>query len=403
MANNKKNKHLTPEDRRQIEECLGKCMTFKAIARLIEKNPTTVSYEVKHHRQELRNAYSTLSEPCPQLLKAPFVCNGCKKRHSASCHFIRFLYRAVPAQKEYKALLSDAREGIPLNKKEFYENDRIISEGLKKGQHLYHILASSPQIRCSKSTVYRHFHKGYFSASLLDLPRALKFKPRKQKKSDSIPKGLRSGRSFSDFCSFLQDNRLERHTELDTLIGRPGGKVILTIHFTSCNFMAGLLLPDKSALSAASAFRALKDRLRSRGFSIAALFDVFLTDNGGEFADVSSFEDDANGFREISMFFCDPMSPSQKPQIEKNHTLFRDIVPKGSSFEDFSQDTVNRIFSHVNAVSRAIYSGKSAYDMFCFLYSQELASLLGISYVKPADVIQSPALLKGLADLKKGR
>ena len=64
-----------------------------------------------------------------------------------------------------------------------------------------------------------------------------------------------------------------------------------------------------------------------------------LCDNGGKFADVFSFENDEMGCREIPLFFCDPMRSSQKPYIEKNHTLFRDIVPKGSSFDDFSQDT----------------------------------------------------------------
>ena len=43
--NPKKNKHLTMEERIEIEECLSKRMTFKDIARLIEKDPTTVSYE----------------------------------------------------------------------------------------------------------------------------------------------------------------------------------------------------------------------------------------------------------------------------------------------------------------------------------------------------------------------
>ena len=41
--------------------------------------------------------------------------------------------------------------------------------------------------------------------------------------------------------------------------------------------------------------------------------------------------------------------------VEKNHTLFRDIVPKGKSFDKFTQDTVNLIFSHVNSVKRKIY------------------------------------------------
>ena len=400
MAESKKNKHLTLEDRMEIEQCLDKHMPFKAIARLISKDPTTISYEVKHHRLEHTNGFVNSSDPCPLLLKAPFVCNACPKRRSSSCHCVRFLYRASSAQKEYKQLLVDAREGIPLNKQDFYENDRIITEGLKRGQHIYHLLASNPSLSCSKSTIYRHFKKGYLSASLIDLPRAVKFKPRKSHRADYVPSGIRIGRSYNDFLAYIELNHLERHVELDTVIGRIGGKVILTIHFSSCNFMTGLLLDNKTAACAAVAFSDLKNRLRSC-FSIIDLFDVLLADNGCEFSDVFSFENDPLDNQEVRMFFCDPMTPSQKPRIEKNHTLFRDIVPKGSSFDDFTQETVNLIFSHVNSVRRSLYGGKSAYDMFSFLYSEAAASALGISRIPPSEVVQSPALLKGLVDLNR--
>ena len=75
-----------------------------------------------------------------------------------SCPHVRYLYRSAPAQKEYKTLLSEAREGIPLNKESFYEDDRIITSGLQRGQHIYHIQANNP-LHSSKSTIYRHFHK----------------------------------------------------------------------------------------------------------------------------------------------------------------------------------------------------------------------------------------------------
>ena len=397
--NPKKYKHLTLEDRNQIEDCLQKQMTFKAIAKLIGKNPTTVSYEVKLHRIEQRNLNTSVSDPCPLLLKAPFVCNGCRKRYT--CRYVHFYYRASSAFQSYREVLTSSREGIPLNKAEFYEADRVISSGLLKGQHIYHIMANSPSITCSKSTVYRHFAKGYYSASVLDLPRKVKFKPRKAKHTDYVPKGVKIGRTYEDFLLYLEDHRLERHVELDTLIGREGGKVILTIHFTSCNFMAGLLLPNKTAKEAAFAFSSLKDRIRSAGLSVPSLMDVLLTDNGCEFSDVFSFENDPSGSSEIRLFFCDPMRSSQKPFIEKNHSLFRDIVPKGSSFDDFDQTTVNLIFSHVNSVSRSIYSGKTPFDLFSFLYGSELPPLFGISRIPPDSVLQSPKLLKGIADLKK--
>ena len=397
--NPKKNKHLTLEDRRTIEDCLQKQMPFKAIAKLIGKDPTTVSYEVKNHRVEHRNGNTSHEEPCPQLLKAPFVCNGCKRRYC--CRYVMYYYRASEAYQSYRNTLSSSREGIPLNKSEFYEVDRIISSGLKKGQHIYHIMANSPSITCSKSTVYRHFSKGYYSASVLDLPRKVKFKPRKAPHPEYVPKGVKVGRSYDDFLIFLDEHHLESHVELDTLIGRIGGKVILTIHFTSCNFMAAVLLPNKTAAEAAKAFSSLKNKIRNAGLSASSLMVALLADNGVEFSDVSSLENDPSGSKEIPMFFCDPMRSSQKPFIEKNHTLFRDIVPRGSSFDDFDQTTVNLIFSHVNSVSRSIYFGKTPFELFSFLYGDSVPGLFGISKIPPQDVVQSPLLLKGLADLKK--
>ena len=114
-----KNKHLTIEQRKEIEGCLDHGVSFKAIGGRIGKDPTTVSYEVKHHRKEYRNGFVRREDGCPLLLKAPFVCNGCTKRHSKSCPYVRYLYRASEAQEEYKVLLSEAREGIPLNKESF--------------------------------------------------------------------------------------------------------------------------------------------------------------------------------------------------------------------------------------------------------------------------------------------
>ena len=89
-----KNKHLTLDNREEIMECLDKGMTFKAIARRIGKDPTTVSKEVKKHMVVTKPGEGSrkLDNPlvdgrgCPRLLKAPFVCNPCEKKDTA-VHF----------------------------------------------------------------------------------------------------------------------------------------------------------------------------------------------------------------------------------------------------------------------------------------------------------------------------
>jgi IS30 family transposase len=181
---------------------------------------------------------------------------------------------------------------------------------------------------------------------------------------------------------------------MDTVIGRVGGKVILTLDFTFCNFQAGLLMDNKTSLEAAHKIKKLKASLASAGLRFGDLFPVILTDNGGEFANVDAFERDADWQKETLLFFCDPYRSSQKPSCEKNHTMFRDIVPSGSSFDDFSQDTVNLIFSHVNSVRRKSLGGKSPFEVFAFLFGLDTAAIFGIRSIPPADVIQSPKLLR---------
>ncbi len=78
--NGNKYKHLTLDERIEIQECLAKGMTFKAIARRIGKDPTTISKEVKAHLQRHTNSFVKTEAPCPRLLKAPVVCNACGKK-----------------------------------------------------------------------------------------------------------------------------------------------------------------------------------------------------------------------------------------------------------------------------------------------------------------------------------
>lgn len=395
MNSEKKNKHMQLEDRVEIQESLYRGMTFKAIAKRIGKDPTTVSKEVKLHAIDYKSGFTKTDDTCPKLLKAPFVCNGCEKQNHSNCIYPRRKYAAKSAQSEYETVLVESREGIPLTKQAFYDTEQIISDAVKDGQHIYHAIQANA-LTVSKSTVYRHIHKGYYRISALDLPRAVKFKPRKSKAAEYVPKGCKINRSYEDFLSYKEENPDCAYVEMDTVIGRIGGKVIMTFQFVNPDFMFGLLLNDKSAAEAAEKITALKQKLVKAGFQFSHAFPVLLTDNGGEFSNVSAFENDLTGAKETSLFFCDPNSSWQKPHVENNHTLFRNIAPKGTSFDSFTQETVNTIFSHVNGVKRKQFNGKSSFDMFSFLYSADLALLLGIVEVDPQKVCQSPKLLNDL-------
>ena len=383
-----KHKHLTLSDRNDIQLGLERGETFKAIGQSILKDPTTVSKEVKRNRQVRESTCDNL--PCPLLDKAPFVCNGCPKRRQ-NCGYKKILYLAKQAQKQYEQTLVEAREGTPLNSKTFWDMDKVISDGVKKGQHIYHILKTH-NLDVSSSTVYRHIRKGYLSIAPIDLARAVKFKERRKSKLPSIPKEAKKGRSYEDFQNYLVLNQLDSWLEMDTVLGRMGGKVLLTFNLSFCNFIFARLLDNKTALEVTKHLYDIKNTLHQADKDFFQLFPVILTDNGGEFARVDDIEMDVRG--ESKLFFCDPNRSDQKGRIEKNHTLIRDILPKGTSFDNLTQEDINLVCSHVNSVKRAALNGKSAYELFAFTYGEEIPKLLGISKIPAEDVCQSSKLLQ---------
>ena len=383
-----KHKHLTLSDRNDIQLGLERGETFKAIGQLILKDPTTVSKEVKRNRQVRESTCHNL--PCPLLDKAPFVCNGCPKRRQ-NCGFKKIFYLAKQAQKQYEQTLVEAREGTPLNSKTFWDMDKVISDGVKKGQHIYHILKTH-NLDVSSSTVYRHIRKGYLSIAPIDLARAVKFKERRKSNLPSIPKEAKKGRSYEDFQNYLALHQLDSWLEMDTVMGRMGGKVLLTFNLSFCNFIFARLLDNKTALEVTKHLYDIKNTLHQADKDFFQLFPVILTDNGGEFARVDDIEMDMRG--ESKLFFCDPNRSDQKGRIEKNHTLIRDILPKGTSFDNLTQEDINLVCSHVNSVKRAALNGKSAYELFAFTYGEEIPKLLDISKIPAEDVCQSSTLLQ---------
>lgn len=164
----------------------------------------------------------------------------------------------------------------------------------------------------SKSSVYRHINKGYYTISNINLPRAVKFKPRHSKTSEFVFHWVKNGRTYNDFLEYISDNNISNFVEMDTVIGCVGGKAILTLHFNAFNFMVGILIENKTTAEVSSKICDLKANLKKSGFSFGFVIPVILTDNGGKFSHVSAFENDENELKETSLFFCKPNAPYKK-------------------------------------------------------------------------------------------
>ena len=72
----------------------------------------------------------------------------------------------------------------------------------------------------------------------------------------------------------------------------------MTMNFTLCNFMVGFLLDFNRSSEVSQVFNNLRKVFSENSLNIKDIMPIILTDNGSEFSDVDSIENDG----EISLF-----------------------------------------------------------------------------------------------------
>jgi len=427
-----KNKHLTDADRLQIEIFLKQRHSLKSIAQKLGKSTSTISREVRKRAQESEkfaahypqnrctrrkecnrcqlcddkpnctrrcatcNRCNKIcpmyeEEICYRLFDPPYVCNGCPEAYR--CALKKRFYLHKKAHEAYREMLIESRTGANITEEELLDLDDFVSPLIKRGQSVHHIFANNPdEFEISEKSVYRYVSGGLLKADNLDMPRVVRFKPRKTKPVEhKVDSGCRIGRTYADFKDFIETSATPA-VEMDTLKGGVSGKVLLTLMFKSCDFMLAFLRDRNTSQTVIDRFNALYDLLGAGCFK--ELFPVILTDNGSEFSNPNALELDALGNRRTHIFYCDPNASYQKPNVELNHEFIRKILPKGTSLNNLTQDGIDLMMSHINSYSREKLNDKSPLEMFGFIYGEDIAAKLGLCKIPANEIILKPSLLK---------
>lgn len=411
------NKHLTYEEREYIEIGLSKGRNFGEIAKDLNKHRTTVMREVQRYKfEKVPSSFNNSKNRCKhkfeckrfdcdskakcyeedicyKLTKPPYVCNSCERK--SVCRKVKYYYYAKFANNQYEELLSESRLGINLSKEEIYELDKLISPLLKeRKQSISHIYANHPdEIWFSKTTMYKYINLGIFKFKNIDLPRKVKYKKRKINNSRRRETVIRIGRTYEDFKEYTSKYPEASVVEMDTVEGVKGGKVFLTLLFRKSKFMLIFLLNEKTSEAVSEKFKEIQNILGKDLYKKA--FEVILTDNGSEFFEplnIEKIEDCEDAC--VHVFYCDPSASWQKGAIEKNHEYIRYVLPKGTSFDELTQEKANILASNINSTSRDSLSGKTPYEAVQIILNKEIIEKFEIINVSPDKVSLSPSLLK---------
>jgi len=428
-------KHLSYDDRLEIEKCLKLNFSLSEISKELNRHKSTISREItlrsivekkgcygrnynacihrfdcelnqicseklcNHRHKYCRfcgncndNCEYFSRESCDKLKLPPYVCNGCESRRK--CTLSKFIYSAKIAQEDYKDLLVESRVGIENSFEEIKRLDDIIRPLVNNGQSVHHILANNKDtIMVSEKTIYNYIEIGALSVKNIDLPRKVRYRPRKKiQMGYKVDKECLDGRRYDDYLKYIEENNDISLVQMDSVEGKKGGKVLLTIHFVDTSFMLMFIRDANDSKSVRECFNLIFDAVGADYFK--RLFSVILTDNGSEFSDPNSIERIQGTEKLTNIFYCYPYSAFQKPEVENNHELIRRVIPKGKSMDDLTQADIALLMSHVNSYSRKKLNDQSPYDAFSSRYGLKLINALGIKKIEPNDIILKPSLLK---------
>ena len=415
-----KNRHLSFEDRLNIEKGLMERKSFKEIAKSIDKNCTTVSRKIKNHyvtvntgaigrafnncllgkncpnrgkNCSIKYCSEFKEETCNKLLKPPYVCNGCK--YKSSCTLAKKIYRSEYAQNEYSDNLIESRKGITYTENELNHIEEILYPLIiEKKQSIHHIYTNNKDLlMCSEKEIYNLIDSGLLRIRNIDLPRKVRYRNRKKQKTTyKVDKECLNGRRYSDYLKYIQENPDTAIVEMDSVEGEKGGKVLLILHFVSSSFMLAFIRNNNDSQSVIDIFNDIQRKIGLELFR--KLFPIILTDNGSEFSNPKKIEYDNNGNQRTKIFYCEPGRPDQKGSCEVNHEMIRKIFKKGESFDDYSQKDIPLMMSHINSYSRKKLNNNKPIKIFNFLYGENTSSYFEIFEIDANDITLSKNIFK---------
>lgn len=384
------NKHFTFSERVKFEHMLNTNTHGGAnkVAKILNKSRSCVYYELKNYTTVYKSKaeYFSKNNPedyCEMLKRFPFVCNGCA---NTRCSHKSRIYSAYEANNKAYKNLHNPRKDNKRRKEVIKILNRSVCPLIKDGLSIHVAKNSVNNCDLSESTIRRYIELGLVNAKRIDLPRASRFRVKKEYKYKTPPLDINilNGRTYDDYVKYVESYPNSKVIQLDSVIGKSSdSKAVLTIFFKESKLQLGKLY-NKKHNNVVEIMRKLYKLGLDNGLE---LFNVVLADNGTEFKKLHELEFDEDGKRICKVFFCDPYRSCQKAECEKNHVFFRRIWPKGRSLDPLSQEELDDIFSHINSYPRASLKDKSPYDLFTLEYSSIILTSLNILKIEVSNIM----------------
>lgn len=154
------------------------------------------------------------------------------------------------------------------------------------------------------------------------------------------------------------------HWELDSVIGQQTkGQTLLVLTERLTRQEIIFKANDKTAQSTV----AMLDKLERRyGADFSRVFKTITVDNGCEFQDCEGMQRSIlrPGEKRTHIYYCHPYCSGERGSNEKQNSMIRRWIPKGTRMEEFSQQHIDEIADWMNHYPRRLFGFISSAERF---------------------------------------
>ncbi len=345
MANKKGSHQLTRADRIKIEALLKEGLSKAKIAKHLGVHRSTIYNELKRGEYEHRN-----SDWTTEIRYSPDIAQE-------------------KAEENLKVRGTQLKIGNDIAYANYIE-DKIVKEDYSPAAVLGELKAQGREKEFNTTvcvaTLYSYIDKGVFlKLTNKDLP-VKKNKKRGYKKVRKQQARAAAGDSIEKRPEEIDQREEFGHWEMDSVIGKRGisKNVLLVLTERKTRDEIIFKLPDHTDEAVVAALDRLERRYGADMFK--QIFKTITVDNGSEFADVNGLERSIleEGEKRTHLYYCHPYSSWERGTNEVTNKMVRRKVPKGTNFDDKTDEEIEEIENWINGYPRRIHGYRSAGELF---------------------------------------
>ncbi len=345
MANKKGSHQLTRADRIKIEALLKEGLSKAKIAKHLGVHRSTIYNELKRGEYEHRN-----SDWTTEIRYSPDIAQE-------------------KAEENLKVRGTQLKIGNDIAYANYIE-DKIVNEDYSPAAVLGELKAQGREGEFNTTvcvaTLYSYIDKGVFlKLTNKDLP-VKKNKKRGYKKVRKQQARAAAGDSIEKRPEEIDQREEFGHWEMDSVIGKRGvsKNVLLVLTERKTRDEIIFKLPDHTDEAVVAALDRLERRYGADMFR--QIFKTITVDNGSEFADVNGLERSIleEGEKRTHLYYCHPYSSWERGTNEVTNKMVRRKVPKGTNFDDKTDEEIKKIEGWINSYPRRIHGYRSAGELF---------------------------------------